>query len=193
MVLLTIIRMLLALAFLGCGVSVKESSWPAKLDLSLGYSYVQLASSATNGLGSESRHRAEMSVSYQLEPWLRVVADFGLGRAGNRSSDIVGTSPRRAAFTYLLGPRLILPLGRATPFAQFLLGAAHANAGMFDGSTKQTDFAWALVGGFDYQLTPHFALRPLQLEFLRSNFFELQDDKLTRNVFRVSTGIVLRF
>jgi opacity protein-like surface antigen len=64
---------------------------------------------------------------------------------------------------------------------------------MFDTSGKQTDFAYALGGGFDYRLTHHWALRPIQVEFLRTNFFELQDSKLTQNDFRASTAIVFRF
>ena len=174
MVLLIATRLLFALEFLCCTALGQESSELGKLDLSFGYSYVHVVSSSTGDLGTQSLNGADMSVSYQLTPWLRIVADFGLASAGYRMSDIIGISLRSAQSTNLFGPCFVLPMGRTTPFAQVLYGVARANAGMFDTSSKQTDFAWALGGGLDYHLTRHFALRPLQLEFLRTNFFELQ-------------------
>ena len=193
MVLVTTIRILLALAFLGCAAYRDESSWFTKLDLSLGYSYTHLSSSSTKGLRSQSPNRAEMSVSCELEPWLGVDANLGLGSDGNRSSCIVGTGPRSEEPIYLWGPSLVIPLGRATPFFQVLIGVAHAKAVMFDTSSRQTEFTWALGGGFDYRLTPHFAFRPLELEFLRTHFFAFEDNELAQNDFRASTGIVFRF
>lgn len=190
MVLLIATRLLFALEFLCCTALGQESSELGKLDLSFGYSYVHVSSSSTSDLGTQSLNGADMSVSYQLTPWLRIVADFGLASAGYRMSDIIGISLRSAQSTYLFGPCFVLPMGRTTPFALVLYGVARANAGMFDTSSKQADFAWALGGGFDYHLTRHFALRPLQLEFLRTNFFELQHNQLTQNDFRASTGIV---
>ena len=179
MIIWTATRLVFALILLCFAAYRQESSGLAKLHVSLGYSYVLVSSSSTS-LGSQSLNGADVSASYQAKPWLRLVADFGLASAGYRSS-------------YLLGPCFVLPLGRATPFAQVLFGVAHANAGTFDNGSKQTDFAWALGGGFDYQLTPRFALRPMQLEVLRTNFFELQGSKLTQNDFRAFTGIVFRF
>ena len=193
MVLLTIIRMLLALALLCGAAGGQESSWLTKLDLSLYYSYVHVSSSSTSGLGSQSLHEAEMSVSYRLAPWLRVVLDFGLASAGNRNNDIVDISLRGTQSKYLLRSRLVFPLGCATPLSQVLFGVAHASAGMFDTGTKQADFAWALSAEADYQLTTHFAHRPIQLQSLRTNFLELQDNKLTQKDLCASTGIVLRF
>jgi len=185
MVLFTVTRLLIVLVFLCFSVCRQESFGLAKLDVSVGYSYVHVSSSSTSGLGSQSVNGADASASYQLKPWLRLVADFGLASAGYRSSDIIGIQLWGTQSTYLLGPRFVLPLGHATPFAQVLFGVAHANAGMFD--------AWALGGGFDYQLTPHFALRPIQLEFLRTNLFELQNSKLAQSDFRALTGVVFRF
>jgi opacity protein-like surface antigen len=164
-----------------------------KIDLSIGYSYVHVSASSSTGLGTQSLNGGDLSVSYRLKPWLRIVADFGLTASGYRNSDIVGISLRGTQSTYLIGPRFLYTFGRFTPFAQATFGVAHVNAGMFDTASKQTDFAYALGGGFDYRLTRHFALRPLQLEHIRTNFFELQANKLTQNDFRASTGVVFRF
>ena len=171
MVLLTTIRMLLALVLLCGSACGQESPWFTKLDVSLCYSYAYVSSS-TNRLGSQSLHGAEMSVSYRLTPWLRVALDFGLASAGSRNNDIVGISLRGTQSNYLLRSCLVFPVGCATPFSQVL---------------------WALSGGADYQLTTRFALRPIQLEFLQTNFRELQDNKLTQNDLCASTGIELGF
>ena len=170
MVLLTTIRMLLALVLLCGSACGQESSWFTKLDVSLCYSYAHVSSSSTSGLGSQNLHGAEMSVSYRLTPWLRVGLDFGLASAGN--NDIVGISLRGTQSNYLLRSCLVFPVGWATPFSQVL---------------------WTLSGGDDYQLTTRFALRPIQLEFLQTNFLELQDNKLAQNDLCASTGIALRF
>ena len=111
-----------------------------------------------------------MSVSYRLTPWLRVALDFGLASAGNRNNDIVGISLRGTQSNYLLRPCLVFPVGWATPSS-----------------------LWALSGGGDYQLTTRFAFRPIQLEFLQTNFLGLQDNKLTQNDLCASTGLALRF
>lgn len=172
MVLLTTIRMLLALVLLCGSACGQESPWFTKLDVSLCYSYAHVSSSSTSGLGCQSLRGAEMSVSYRLTPWLRVALDFGLASAGSRNNDIVGISLRGTQSNYLLRSCLVFPVECAAPFFQVL---------------------WALSGAADYQLTTRFALRPIQLEFLQTNFLELQDSKLTQNDLCASTGIALGF
>jgi hypothetical protein len=193
MVLLIATRLLFILAFLCCSASEPESGGLAKLDVFLGYSYVHVSFTSTTGFGTQNLNGADIFDSYRLKPWLHMVADFGLAGAGYRASCIIGIRARGTQTAFLLGPRFVLPIGRTAPFVEVLFGVAHASTWLFDTSGKQTDFAWAFGGGFDYRLTTHLALRPLQLEFLRTNFFELQDGKLTQNDFRASTGIVFRF
>lgn len=184
------IRLLLALVTFCAAVEAQETP---KIDLALSYSYVHVSASPTSGLGTQSLHGGALSASYRLKSWLRIAGDVGLTTAGYRNSDIVGISLRGTQSTYLVGPRLVYSLGRITPFAQGLFGVAHANAGMFGTSSKQTKFAYAIGGGFDYRLTKRFALRPLQVEYLRTNFYELQNSQLTQKDLRASTGIVVRF
>src|SRR5215469_2255387 len=155
MVLLIATRLLFALEFLCCTALGQESSELGKLDLSFGYSYVHVSSSSTSDLGTQSLSGAAVSVSYQLTPWLRIVGGFGLASAGYRMSDIIGISLRSAQSTYLFGLCFVPPMGRTTPSAQVLYGVARANAGMFDTSSKQTDFAWAVPTENSVRITPH--------------------------------------
>ena len=117
MVLLTTIRMLLALVLLCRSASGQQSSWFTRLDVSLCYSYAHVSSSSTSGLGSQSLHGA---VSYRLTPWLRVALDFGLASAGDRDNDIVSISLRGTQSNYLLRSCLVFPVGWATPLSQVL-------------------------------------------------------------------------
>ena len=172
MVLLTTIRMLLALVLLCGSACGQESSWFTKLDVSLCYSYAHVSSSSTNRLGSQSLHGAEMSVSYRLTPWLRVALDFGLASAGSRNNDIVGISLRGTQSNYLLVLVWFFPWDAPLPFPRC---CGHS------------------AGGADYQLTTRFALRPIRLEFLQTNFLELQNKKPTQNDLCASTGIALGF
>jgi opacity protein-like surface antigen len=187
----SLIRLLLLVA-VSCGNAYAQDS--PKLDLSLAYSYLHVRASSTTGLGSQSLHGGDLSVSYRLKkPWLRIVGDFGYNASGYRGSDVIGINVNGHQTSLLFGPRLVLPLGRLSPYGQALFGVAHANAGEFDTATSQWAFAWAAGGGLDFRLTHHWALRPIQLEYLRTNFSELQSGMLRQDDFRASTGIVFRF
>jgi opacity protein-like surface antigen len=165
-----------------------------KLDVSLTYSYLHVRASSTTGLGSQSLQGGDLSVSHKVKwPWLRIAGDIGYNTSGYRSSDVIGIKVNGHQTSLLFGPRLVLPLGRLSPYGQALFGVAHANAGEFDTSKGQWAFAWAVGGGLDFRLTHHWALRPIQLEYLRTNFSELESGMLRQDDFRASTGIVFRF
>ena len=93
--------------------------------------------------------------------------------------------------TYLAGPQLRFP-GRISPFAHFLLGAAHESVSTSAGSLifgpTQNGFATALGGGVDLKVLPFIAVRPVQVDYLLTHF-----NSNTQNQLRVSAGIVLRF
>jgi hypothetical protein len=130
----------------------------------------------------------EASLEGKFLPWIGIVADFG---AGYGSGSLVRpcplsfcsstTSLRRN--TYLVGPRVSIPVGRFTPFAHALFGAAHLN----DGGFTETSFATALGGGLDYRLIHGLALR-VQGDEIHTNFASTGE-----NHFRFSTGIDIRF
>jgi hypothetical protein len=101
-----------------------------------------------------------------------VALDFGLASADSRNNDIVCISLRGTQSNYLLRSCLVFPAGCATLFSQVL---------------------WAPSAGAGYQLTTRFALRAIQLEFLQTNFLELQNKKPTQNDLCASTGIALGF
>ena len=48
-------------------------------------------------------------------------------------------------------------------------------------------------GGFDVNLSHHFAVRPAQVDYLLTRFDESTNNARSQNNLRVSTGIVFRF
>jgi len=93
--------------------------------------------------------------------------------------------------TYLAGPQLRFP-GRISPFAHFLVGAAHesvdTSAGSLTFGPTQSAFATALGGGIDLKVLPLISIRPIQIDYLLTHF-----NSSTQNQPRVSAGIVLHF
>lgn len=95
--------------------------------------------------------------------------------------------------TYLVGPQLRLP-GPISPFAHFLVGAAHQSSASSVGpvltttAPAQTDFATMLGGGIDLKVLPLISIRPIQVDYLLTHF-----NSATQNQFRVSAGVVVHF
>lgn len=116
--------------------------------------------------------------------------------AENKSS----TPPANNSLTlvsYLAGARYKLPQPwlegnhKPQPFAQIILGAAHAGggeAGVADGSYK---FATRIGGGIDVPLSAHFAVRIIQIDYYLTTFANADNDH--QNNFLVGAGIVYRW
>jgi hypothetical protein len=157
---------------------------PTRGNIFVGYSFSRTQSIG----GTVSLNGWEGSLEGKFLPWIGLVADFG---AGYGTSNVVPVgcpigvnctgSVRR--YTYLFGPRVSIPVGRFTPFAHFLFGAAHVNV---QGATD-TSFATAVGGGLDYRLIHGLAWR-LQFDNVHTDFFSTGENHI-----RFSTGIDLRF
>jgi outer membrane protein OmpA-like peptidoglycan-associated protein len=96
--------------------------------------------------------------------------------------------------TFLFGPRLNLrKFDRFVPFAEFLVGAAHADVET-TGTGGQYSFAMAAGGGVDIVLWKNIAWRFVQLDYLMTNFSgpALGPDGRQNN-FRAASGIVVRW
>jgi len=112
---------------------------------------------------------------------------------------------------YLFGPTVTAGFGRSAVFAHALFGAAHSSlgagvnipiiGGISTGLTSANAFAMAFGGGIDIGMTRHFAIRAVQVDYIRTQFNSI--DALTsglssslgnrQNSFRYSSGIVFRF
>ncbi len=156
----------------------------------VGYSYTRTNSAPGNTIGLNGW---EGSLEGKFLPWIGIVADVGAGYGTNHNPLPPITCPTTGCpsipssdvrkYTYLLGPRVSVPVGRFTPFAHFLFGAAHIN----DRGSTDTSFATAVGGGLDYRLIHGLAWR-LQMDNVHTNFFSVGENHL-----RFSTGVDIRF
>jgi len=142
----------------------------------------------------------EGSLEGKVFPFIGIVADFS-GHYGSHESTIeceaIPTPPctpivanvHANLHTYMFGPRASVSVGRFTPFAEALLGAAHISesASSIRFSHSDTSFAAAIGGGIDYKLIPVVAWR-FQADWLQTRLLGS-----TQSNFRFSTGPVLRF
>jgi outer membrane immunogenic protein len=96
--------------------------------------------------------------------------------------------------SYLAGARYKIPQPwfegnhKPQPFAQIILGAAHAGggeAGVADGSYR---FATRIGGGIDVPLNSHFAVRVVQIDYYLTTFVNATNDH--QNNLLVGAGIV---
>lgn len=142
----------------------------------------------------------EGSLEGKVFPFIGIVADFS-GHYGSHEFTIgceaIPTPPcapqtanvHANLHTYLFGPRASVSVGRFTPFAEALFGAAHISesASSVGFSHSDTNFATAIGGGIDYKLIPAIAWR-FQGDWLQTRVLSNTQSNL-----RLSTGIVLRF
>lgn len=175
---------------LGCAgvLSAQEESTLPRFEVGLTYSGVHLngATNNTQITGNGGSGQFE----YNINKYLGAVADLG-GYANTRS----GIDDK--AFTYLFGPRFNWRRGRLTPYAQTLFGGSNAWSGT--NSKTQNAFALAVGGGVDYRLTRLISIKPVQVEYFRSQFDSERLGGATSNFgghqngVRYSAGVVFSF
>jgi len=161
----------------------------------LGYSFENTSSSALGlNLSRPNLPGWEGSLEGKWLPWVGIVADFS-GHYGSQTfQELVpaGPGPVTVKVTgheleVMFGPRVSIPVGKFTPFAEAMGGVAHINTGGSFPGPSNTSFATALGGGIDYRLIRLFAWR-VEGDYITTRFFNS-----TQNNLRLSTGIVFRF
>ncbi|MCI0349939.1 MAG: porin family protein [Acidobacteriales bacterium] len=181
------------LAWVSCSVHAQVEA--PKVEVFGGYSY------NTFGNIDPGLHGWNASGTWNVNRWLGLTADFG-GNYGERTLTLqappagpLTLAIRDRQHTFLLGPRVSLRKARFTLFAHGLVGAAvtqlRTTAVSPPGPTQSitdTNFSYALGGGFDLHVSPRVALRLVQADYLYTKPFGSDRDS-----FRVSAGAVFRF
>jgi outer membrane protein OmpA-like peptidoglycan-associated protein len=180
----------------------------SKVDLFLGYSYLQSVPKLTDGNRLVWMNGGSTSIAFNLNRHLGLVADVG----DFTNSEIRFTGAYKATvdvhdtdggvITYLFGPRLSFRNhSRITPFAQALFGGAHASEVVISKCTSgctllptEDTFAMTAGGGLDIRIHRHFAIRLIQAEYLMTKFKDYSTgDTSSQNDMRLSSGIVFHF
>jgi opacity protein-like surface antigen len=171
-------------------MSAQETAVTPKYEVGLNYSWLHVNSS--NYDYQRTGNGGSGYFEYNLNSLLGLVGDFG-GYANTRA----GINDK--ALTYLFGPRFNWRHARFNPYVQFLFGGAYAWSGPNGNSTTQNAFATAAGGGLDYKLTDHIALKPIQVEYVMTQFNSANLGGSTKsfgdhqNDIRYSAGVVFQF
>src|SRR5271166_3216887 len=142
----------------GAVMSAQETSTP-QFEVGLNYSWLHVNSS--NYDYQRTGNGGSGYLEYNLNKTIGLVGDFG-GYANTRK----GIDNK--AMTYLFGPRFNWRHSRLNPYVQFLFGGAYAWSG--PNSTTQNAFATAAGGGLDYHWTNRISIKPIQVEYVMTQF-----------------------
>jgi opacity protein-like surface antigen len=178
------------------GASLAQDS--PKFEAFGGYSYLR-ANSSGNGYNFNG---GSGSLAYNFTPMLGVVADFGGYHWSQTAADAT-------VVTYLFGPKLAFRHGPFTPFAQVLVGGAHASGSLYgvncgvrvhpegtpcNANNSDNAFSMSAGGGVDWNATTHIGVRLFQAEYLLTKFSGFgANGGDNENNFRLSTGVVFRW
>ena len=167
---------------------------PTSGNIFVGYSFERTNwSGLDSALSGPNLNGWEASLEGKVFPHLGIVTDFS-AHYGSQSFTTFppsGPGPTTVNVTgheweVLFGPRLSIPVGKITPFAEAMFGVAHINNGGFV-SNSNTSFATGIGGGVDYRLVRILAVR-LEADYVQTRFFST-----TQNDVRLSPGLVFRF
>jgi len=175
--------------------SLAVAQVPTSGSIYLGYSFENTDwSGLDSALKRPNLHGWEGSLEGKFFPHLGIVTDFSQHFG---SQTFTTTTPENGptstkvtghGWEVLFGPRLSIPVGGITPFAEAMFGLGHiTNSASAIPSTTNTSFATALGGGLDFKLARPIAIR-LEGDYLQTRFYSTH-----QNAVRASTGLVLRF
>jgi outer membrane protein OmpA-like peptidoglycan-associated protein len=143
------------------------------------------------GFNSFNNYGGSGSFTWNPSRWVGLTEELG-GLSYNRN--VNGTSVHGGITSFLVGPRLNLrKFNYFIPYAEFLLGGAHAGPPM-TGAGGQSAFTLAAGGGVDVVLSRNVVWRFAEIDYLMTNFTgpSLGGNGRQDNL-RLGTGIVLRF
>jgi hypothetical protein len=175
--------MLLALFFVAVTAASAQEDYP-RAELFGGYSYFN----SDQFIDRESLYVPGFAVSLagNVNQYFGVAGEIS-GHYGETT--IGGIRPNNQfdvnTYTFLFGPRLTSRGTGANFFGHALVGAARTRVETFD---SETDFAFAVGGGVDINVSKRLGVRLIQLDYIA---IKGEDD--TAHNFRAQIGVVFRF
>jgi hypothetical protein len=119
---------------------------------------------------------------YTFSPAYNVIRGFGV------VAELSGQyTTNRNLRDVAAGPQFLYARGRMMFFAHLLFGEARSLV-QVAGPQEDTARVTTLGGGLDYSISPRFAVRAVQVDYLRTNLFNTTQDNL-----RFSTGLAYRW
>lgn len=157
-------------------------------ELALTYDWMR-GNAPVGGCGCFALNGGGASLAWQLHARIALAAEAGATRASGQDLTLA---------TYMAGPRLRLLSPdresriRLAPFAQFLLGGAHASGALAGTAGHSSNaFAFRVGGGLDVPLHSALTLRAIQADYLLTRFPNQVNDR--QNILQLGVGLVYRF
>ena len=160
---------------------------PPGLDASVGYTLAR--SNVSSGCGCFWMNGATAAVSLGLKKNFSAVADFAFLGNGNVQS----SGQSLLLFSYMFGPRFTYRNeSRWAPFAQALVGGAHASGSGYSGTgIPLSALAGAVGGGLNLRIDSRVEVRLIEAEYFLTHF---QNGINSREAtVRISFGLVFPF
>lgn len=166
---------------------------PMRFNIALGYSY-QHSNAPPGGCGCFSLNGGSVSAAWPIgSSGFALAGDIGATHAGSIGSN--GASLTLSSYTAgaRYAPHFHSPIH---PFAQTLVGLAHASGSLVQGSSPAASnasaaFAALLGGGADLNAGRRFAIRLIEADYLLTTFDNSTNNH--QNNLRITAGLVLRF
>ena len=168
-----------ALGLSGCGAAADDVP---KAEIFGGYSLLRADIHGmkfnTNGWNA--------AVTGNLNRYFGVTADMG-GQYGTVAES--GVSMTVHGHSFLFGPTVSYRTNKLKPFAHVLFGVSHGSfVNIGPATISENSFALDAGGGLDIKVARHVSIRPVQLDWRSTSFFNSAQDNL-----RYAAGIVLNF
>lgn len=144
------------------------------------------------GFSSFNNYGGSGSFTWNPTRYLGLTEEVG---AMNYHRQVTNVGPASGTLsTFLIGPRLNLRrFDYFVPFAEFLVGSAHAGPSM-TGSNDQTAFALVAGGGVDVAFTKNLVWRFAEIDYMMTAFNgNYLDGSGRQQNLRLGTGLVYRF
>ncbi|MHB8215526.1 MAG: outer membrane beta-barrel protein [Candidatus Sulfotelmatobacter sp.] len=161
------------------------------VDVGVDYNYVRTNAPAA-GCGCFALNGGSAWLAFDFSPSIGIVAEI----AGQHASNISSSGADLTLTSYLAGPRYTWAHARHfAPFAQLLLGGAHASGSLAPGSSalpgSANAFAMIAGGGLDISLTRRVSLRVFEADYYLTHFDNGVNDH--QNNLRIAAGVIIRF
>ena len=161
-------------------------------DAALTYHWVHTNAPPGGGCGCFALNGVGLSGSWNLRSRLAVLAELSVDHTGSALS----TNESLTLASYLAGARYRLPdpwmsgPHALQPFAQVLVGGAHAGGGIAGVADGTSAFAGRLGGGIDLPVNYAIAVR-VQGDYYMTNFANTADNH--QNNILLGAGVVVRW
>jgi outer membrane immunogenic protein len=171
-------------------VVAQPAAAQSMFDVGAGYTYVH-TNAPPGDCGCFSMNGGNGWLGFHLGHGIAVVGEIAVQHASN----IANTGADLTLTSFLAGPRYTShAFGRLQPFAQVLLGGAHASGGLSPGSSgfgSSNGFAAIAGGGLEFRLSERVVLRAIEADYYYTRFNNGTNDH--QNNLRIGAGLLFDF